>query len=199
MPAAELALFRSNLSFARDMAATATALAAHVSPVMNTDDLLRAALVQGVSAFDHFVHEELRARMLGIQFGTYPRVPGFERFRVSLQSVQQALTTGGVGWLETEVREQHGYQSFQHPEKIADAFRLVSTVDFWNAVGVALARPPADLKRALLLIIDRRNKIAHEADTDPTPPRTRYPINLTLVTDSLDLLDQIASATQLVL
>jgi len=181
------------------MAATAAALAAHVSPVMNTDDLLRAALVQGVSAFDHFVHEELRARMLRIQVGTYPRVSGFERFRVSLQSVQQALTAGGVGWLEAEVREQHGYQSFQHPEKIADAFRLVSNGEFWNAVGIALARPPADVKRALLLIVDRRNKIAHEADTDPTPPRTRFPINLLLVTESLDLLDQIASATQLVL
>jgi hypothetical protein len=199
VPAVELALFRANISFARDLAATAVALAGQVTPVMDTDDLLRAALVQGVSAFDHFVHEEVRSRMLGIHAGTQPRVPGFERFRVSMLSVQQALTTDGTVWLESEIREQHGYLSFQHPDKVADAFRLVSVLEFWNAVGLTLGRPAADLRRTLILIVERRNKIAHEADTDPTPPRTRYPINSALVTDSLDFLESIANATQVVL
>jgi hypothetical protein len=199
MPSTELALFRGNLSFARDLAATAVALNAQVTPAMGTGDLLRAALVQGVSAFDHFVHEEVRARMLEIQGGRLPRVPAFERFRISLQSVQQALSTSGVVWLESEILEQHRLLTFQHPDKVADAFRLVSTVEFWNAVGSVLGRPASDVKRTLLLIVDRRNKIAHEADTDPTPPRSRYPISITIVTESLNFLERIAEATQVVL
>jgi len=96
--------------------------------------------VQGVSAFDHFVHEELRARMLRIQSEPIPRFGS----SVSAFPCRAFSSTycGGVGWLEAEVREQHGYQSFQHPEKSLTHFGLSSNGEFWNAVGIALARPP---------------------------------------------------------
>lgn len=195
MPVQELTLFQKNLGFARGMSATAAALQAQLTGVMDVTDLLRAGLVQGVSAFDHFIHEEVRVRMLALS-ATPPgsRPNGFTRFRVSLQSVEQALGGGGSAWLENEIRMQHGYQSFQNPDKVADGLRLVSHVDPWNAISAHLGRSPSDVKTQLKLIVDRRNKIAHEADMDPTPPRSRYPITRILVDDSLDFLEEIWKA-----
>ena len=72
--------------------------------------------------------------------------------------------------------------------------RLVSDVELWAAVGTQLSRPSADVKTQLKLIVDRRNKIAHEADMDPTPPRSRYPITRNLVDTSLDFLENVANA-----
>lgn len=187
-------MFQRNLSFARDMVATAIALKAQLASVMNVDDLLRAALVQGVSAFDHYVHEEVRVRMLEVEDGKRPRPPAFGRFRVSLDAVQRQGTAGGVAWLDDEIRSQHGFVSFQHPDKVADAFRLVTAHTLWDTVAAALSQPAGDIKRQLMLVVDRRNKIAHEADIDPTPPPSRYPINETLVVGSLDFLERLVTA-----
>ncbi|MCG7524813.1 HEPN domain-containing protein [Streptomyces sp. OfavH-34-F] len=199
MPASEVQLFKQNITYARDLISTASALRAQLTSVINTDDLLRSALVQGVSAFDHFVHEEVRARMIAIQSGQSDRTKGFDRFRVSLAAVNLALKSGGVGWLEQEIREQHGYLSFQQPDKVADAFRLVSDVSLWAEVAKHLGLRPEDVKRQLKLIADRRNKIAHEADTDPTPPRSRYPIGEKMVRDSVDFLEAVVDAIAAVL
>ncbi|MFC7966104.1 HEPN domain-containing protein [Streptomyces cinereoruber] len=199
MPAIEVSLFKQNMAYARDLIATASALRAQVTAAVNTDDLLRSSLVQGVSAFDHFIHEEVRARMIATQLGQHRRAKGFDRFRVSLASVSTALTAGGASWLEQEIREQHGYLSFQHPDKVADAFRLVSDASLWAEVAKQLGVPPDDIKRQLKLIVDRRNKIAHEADTDPTPPRSRYPIGEAMVRDSLDFLEKLVDAIDAVL
>lgn len=194
LPTDELNMFRQNLSYARDLVETAVALSAHVTAAVRMDDVLRSALVHGVSALDHYVHEEVRARMMLTQQGKHPRAQGYDRFRVSLASVDSALTLGSCAWLESEIREQHGYLSFQTPDKIADAFRLVTDVKLWQAVGDHLGIPPEAVKRKLKLIVDRRNKIAHEADIDPTPPRIRYPIDETLVRDSLDFIESIVDA-----
>lgn len=194
MPAAELAAFGQNIQYARDLAATATALQAQITSALSIDDLLRAALVQGVSAFDHFIHEEIRVRMLEIQSEMRVRAKGFSRFRVSLDSVRIAAIQGDSSWLENEIKEQHGYLSFQQPDKVADAIRLVSDVTLWPAVASHMRLPVQDAKRKLKLIVDRRNKIAHEADTDQTPPRSRYPISAPLVTGSLDYLQDLANA-----
>lgn len=195
MPAQELALLQANLGYARGMTATAAALEAQLTGAVDVSDLLRAGLVQGVSAFDHFVHEEVRVRMLALSAAPpslWP--PAFARFRVSLQSVDQAMTGAGGTWLENEIRLQHGYLAFQQPDKVADALRLISRVELWSAVGTHLGRTAADLKTQLKLIVDRRNKIAHEADMDPTPPRARYPISRSMVDASLDFLESIAVA-----
>jgi hypothetical protein len=195
----EVSIFKQNITYARDLVATASALKAQVTAAINTDDLLRSALVQGVSAFDHFVHEEVRARMVATQLGQHQRAKGYVRFRVSLASVGTALAAGGASWLEEEIREQHGYLSFQQPDKVADAFRLVSDVSIWAEFAKQLGMSPDDIKRQLKLVVDRRNKIAHEADTDRTPPRSRYPISEAMVRDSLDFLEKIVDATVFVL
>ena len=187
-------MYQRNCRYARDIVATARAIKLQVTAALDTDDLLRAALVQGVSALDHFVHEEVRVRMLEIEAGARPRAQAYGRFRISLDAVQAALLQPGTGWLDSEIRDQHGFLSFQQPDKIADAFRLVSDVPLWPAVASGIGLDVSTAKRQLKLIVDRRNRIAHEADTDPTPPRSRYPIDETLVLDSLRFLDDLVDA-----
>lgn len=102
--------------------------------------------------------------------GLRPEPPAFSRFQISLGTARD-------GWknppdfefyLEDEIRQRHSYKSFQQPDSIADAIRLISDKKLWQEVGNIMGRPDKDIKQELKIIIDRRNKIAHEADIDPT-------------------------------
>lgn len=148
-----------------------------VTAAVDTSDLLRSELVQIVSALDHFIHELVLLGMLEIFRGQ--RVPSrqFGSFKVSTAFVLNYTASGDVSGFEYEVREQHSFKSFQKPDKIAEAVRLFSDVELWNEVGAILARDPRAIKRELALIADRRDKIAHEADLDPTFPGQRWPIS----------------------
>jgi len=193
VPQLELAEFVANVEFARNALGTAEALALQLTSIIDTSDLLRFSLVQGVSAFDHYVHEEVRTRMIQTQQGLHPRAAGFERFKVPLSSVGAALADR-PDWLAAEVLQQHAFLSFQQPDKVADAFRLVTDQTLWDEVGRQLRRPAKDVKLQLKLIVDRRNKIVHEADVDPTRPRTRYAISASQVGTSLDFLEDLVRA-----
>lgn len=97
-----------------------------------------------------------------------------------------------VSWLENEIRETLSYKSFQQPDKIADAIRLISDKKLWDEVAVKMGRPTKDIKQQLSLIVDRRNKIAHEADIDPTfNIGNRWNIDELLVNDAVDFIEQV--------
>jgi hypothetical protein len=206
MPQRELDLFERSLTRARDMMGLASSLENTTSAAMDLSDVHRAAFVQGVSAFDTFVHEEIRVRILNIfaQGTTMPAA--LQRFRVTLTSAQAAMSTSSLVWLENELREQHSLLSFQKPDKVADAVRLISDVQLWKTLADHLGQGPQGgepgdriLKRRLTLIADRRNTIVHESDIDPTPPGDElYPMARATVEDALTFLDQIARGIQAV-
>jgi len=152
--------------------------------------------MQGVSAFDHFIHEEVRIRMLDWYTKPQSSWPaGFASFRVPLSSTHWLgpASPDAIARLEVEIRTQHGHLSFQHPDKVAAACRLVSDVDVWHAVAIGLGiakqgkySPAQVAKKDWGLIVDRRNLIVHEADLDPTPPRDRrYHIDQQITDDAL--------------
>ena len=58
--------FQINVGRARDLLALYTTLSATTTGVLDLTDILRAALVVAVSAFDHLVHEIARIGMLEI-------------------------------------------------------------------------------------------------------------------------------------
>jgi len=206
MPNRELDLFERSLTRARDMMGLASSLANTTSGAMDLSDVHRAAFVQGVSAFDTFVHEEIRVRILGIFTSGSPMPKALHKFKVSLASAQIAVAGSGLGWLETEIREQHSLLSFQKPDKVADAVRLISDVQLWKALADHLGQGPLGgetgdliLKRRLTLVADRRNTIVHQSDLDPTPPGDElYPMTRATVEDALVFLDQIARGIQAV-
>jgi hypothetical protein len=76
--------------------------------------------------------------------------------------------------------------SYQFPDDIADGIRMVSPIELWNEIVKHRGAAPADvrsdaatLRGQLTQIVNRRNKIAHEGDLQPTIPRTPWPINRT--------------------
>ncbi len=105
-----------------------------------------------------------------------------------------------ASWLEDEVRERLGYQSFQQPDKIADAIRLISDKKLWDEVSTKLGIATKDIKQRLSAIVDRRNKIAHEADINPTfGIGSRWNIDEILVNDAVDFIEQVVESIHQVL
>lgn len=185
--------FRANIGRVRNLGAIYKVLKAQTTEAIDLSDILRVELVMAVSALDHYVHELVRLGMLEVYRGNRAETPAFLRFSVSLESVRQGIITPmSDSWLEDEIRTRHSWQSFQQADKIADAIRLISEVKLWEEVANRLGKVPQDVKRQLNLVVDRRNKIAHEADMDPTVPNSRWPIDEALVDDAINFIEQIA-------
>ena len=109
-------------------------------------------------------------------------------------SVERRLNS--TSWLENEIRDRLGYQSFQQADKIADAIRYISQQKLWEVVSVEISqttqttKSAKEIKQQLNSIVDRRNKIAHEADIDPTfGIGGRWNIDEVIVTDAVNFIE----------
>ena len=187
--------FRENQQRARELVELTSAIDALTTEAIDLGDLLRSALVLSVSALDHFVHEHVRAGMVEAHRGLKKMTDAHLRFPVSVVAVHEALgDPARHDWLANAVRDAHSWLAFQQPEKIADAIRLISDVALWEEVGRRMGRTAADVKTELKTIVGRRNKIAHEADMNPTFPGVRWPIDERLTIRALDFVADVAEA-----
>jgi hypothetical protein len=181
--------FRANTAYVRNLRAIHDALKTRTTRALDLSDLLRAQLVMLVSALDCFVHEVARRGMIEGHVGKRVQTESFQRFPVSLAAVKAALADPqNMDWLSAEIITRHGYMAFQYPDKIAEAIRLVSSVRLWERVGKLMGSNPKDVKRQIELIVQRRNKIVHEADANPSTPGVvgaRWPIDEKMVDDSI--------------
>ncbi|MCC6739466.1 MAG: hypothetical protein IT452_10510 [Planctomycetia bacterium] len=187
--------FHAHLAQYRALGALYKALIASPPAGVDPSDVLRAELVFAVSAFDFFIHELVRLGVSQAFLAPSRRTAAFKSFKVELSSVEAALTSPGtLDWLNQEVLKQHGWQSFQKPDKVAGALSLITSKSAWPSIAKSLGKPEDDVKTELRLIVDRRNKIAHEADVDPSYPGARWPITGPVVDRSLDFLDALGDA-----
>ncbi len=185
--------FRENLNRVRNLGAIVDALDSQTTDALDLSDILRAELVLAVSALDQFVHEAVRLGMLDAYRGNRIRTPAFLRFQVSLISVLNGISeSGGERWLDDQIRTRNARRSFQSPARISEAVRLVSDVPLWDDVGRRMNMPPQEVREYLGSIIDRRNQIAHEADSNPSPHEDLWPIDRQMVVDSVDFIEQIS-------
>ena len=195
-------LFRLSIARVRDLIAVHNSLKAQASSVLDLSDMLRAALVLAVSALDYYIHEVVRIGMLEIHGGQRPEPPAFSGFQISLGNARAGINAGQNidSWLEDEIRQRHSYKSFQQPNAIADAIRLICDKKLWEEVSINMGSPAKDIKQQLSRIVDRRNKIAHEADIDPSYPiGDRWPIDELLVDEAVDFLEQVVESIHKIL
>lgn len=183
--------FRANISRARELGELFNSLSAITTPALSVNDLLRSQIVMSASALDHYIHEVVRQGMVAIYDGARPQVPGFSKFQVSLLEAKASIPTTSSTWVDNAIRQNHSFLSFQHPDKLADAIRLIHSDPIWPALEVRMGVPAQDLKERLKLIVDRRNKIAHEADVDPSYPGMRWPITYLDSTYATDYLEEL--------
>lgn len=190
-----LTQFKDNVQHVRNLRALYAHLTARTTKAIDLSDLLRTQLVMLVSAMDHFVHELARRGMLEVHAGIRAPTDAYLKFAVTLGGVQVGLADPAKhDWLNSEILNKHGHLSFQHPDKIADAVRLVSSARIWERVSKLLGNDIKSIKRHVELIVDRRNKIAHEADADPSTPGARWPIDEVMVDDAVAFVEQLCEA-----
>jgi hypothetical protein len=102
---------------------------------------------------------------------------------------------------DLDVRTKLSRVTYQYPDDIADGVRLISPCKLWNdvtiklgATGATLTSHKESLKKRLSLVVDRRNKIVHEGDLQPTIPRTPWPISRGDVSDVAAFIYEIVCA-----
>lgn len=71
---------------------------------------------------------------------------------------------------------------------------MISESSLWNEVASRISISSQDIRERLILIIKRRNQIAHEADMNLSYPGVRWPIDEHIVDESIDFIEQIAEA-----
>ncbi|QUQ62332.1 DUF4268 domain-containing protein [Kutzneria sp. CA-103260] len=199
---------QSNLEYARDLVTGGQFLESLKVGVFDVAELYRAAWVQAVSALDHWVHREVYDRALAFALNVdLPRPRRFRTLEIPMElfeavhhhekPLREAFTD--------HLRAQFGYLSFQAPEKIKDALRYVSDVPLWPAVAKRMSeetgRPTKheDVQALLKDIVGRRNRIAHEADSDPSQVRAKQVITAQAASEAIESIHDIATAIRHVL
>ena len=140
--------FRMNIARVRDLGSLSRILDSQTTQALDFSDVLRAEFVLAVSALDYFIHEIVRLGMLDTYRGNRPRTPAFQRFQVSMSSVEVAISDShNETWLEQEIISRHSYQSFQNYQNIADAVRLISTAELWPEVAGRIGLTTQELRK----------------------------------------------------
>lgn len=187
--------FQESVQRVRNLGSIHATLSALTTAALDSSDILRAQFVLVVSALDFYVHDLVRREMMAVAQGSRNQTQQFKTFQVSMSTVQTWLSNpSDLSALESEIRERHGWQSFQYPDKVAEAIRLISDKKLWEEVGAKLGMKPEDVKRRLTVIVKRRNQIAHEADIDPSAMGSRWPISEADVVDSIDFVERLVTA-----
>jgi hypothetical protein len=201
-----LANLKRNLEYARSLAQAGDHLDQLDTRSFKVADMFRAAWVQGVAALDYWVRQELRTQMLWLANRPgEPRPRKFSEFTIPLGDVEKILRSESS--LSTVIDDQlmrtRGHLAYQHPDNIRDAFSLVSDVKgMWDKVAGVLSEQlegvtsttGIDVQQKLADIVRRRNKIAHESDDDPDSSPVKRPIDVSMVTETIDWIEQLAAA-----
>lgn len=172
---------------------------------LRPEEILRAEWAARVSAFDLYVHELASQRLTRIFNGTLPSTPAFSKFRISadaLLRIRSAVESQEAqAAFDLDVREQFSALTFQMPDKVANAIRLCSKVELWNAVAIhqgacdsEVKQRAKSIKQSLSLIVTRRNKIAHEGDLQPGVPRVPWPITEADLTEVREFIERLVTS-----
>ena len=189
--------FRENITRVKTLGGLHQAFGELTTSAVDLTDLLRAQIVMIVSALDYYIHEITRVGMLEVYNGTRPETRAFLRFQVSLDAAIRGVPQSkSSDWLDAEIREKHGHLAFQQPDNIANAVRLFSSCELWRSIALELNLTDQDVKNRLRAIVNRRNRIVHEVDLDPSVPGSmnRWPISSTDVTSALDFIQDVCEA-----
>lgn len=171
-------------------------------------DLLRAQLVNSVSALDRYLHEVIRIGIVQSFLQNRPLTSKFNTFTLTSKTILKIMTLNkdestAVSvedkpsfWIDKEVFLFLKTYAFQHPDKIREGLSYIWDEDHkWQVVARAMNisgtndnDKQKNLVQRLTLISERRNQIVHEADFDPFL-RVRRPISIQEVDDILNFIE----------
>jgi hypothetical protein len=148
--------------------------------------------------------------MLAIFEGRLPASPAYLRFEVSNETLNRiraaATPSDASAAFDLYGRTYLSRITFQAPDDIASGVRLCSTIELWPEVALRLGATPAtrtdqanSLKTQLSLVVQRRNRIAHEGDLQQPHPREPWPISRVDLTVVAVLIEKLVRAIDAVL
>lgn len=206
----EFRSLQNNLEYARNLITAGRSLAGINPRGFDVRDLYRAALVQAVSALDHWLHEEIYRRVQVLAADTGPHKPvRLKNLELTLDVVEKIrvhdLTLTDA--VESAVKARLGFVALQNPKKIAEHLKLVSDGDLWNKVAAVLNESNFGttnfgggyVTEKLSGFVERRNQIAHYADLEDGDLKRRRDIDHAYATDAVDWIGQIGLAVAQVL
>jgi hypothetical protein len=183
--------FNKTVGQIKDLTATIRQIDILTTNLIDLTDLYRSQVVLIVSSLDHFIHEFVLEEMLQIYNGRRTPTTSYNTFSIPVSSVEHGKPSDA--YIASYIRQKHSWLSFQEPDKIADAIRLISTKKVWEQVSGHFHLTAGDLKSKLKLVVDRRNKIAHESDMDPSYPDRKWPIDIDIVNEIVDFIEQLVN------
>ncbi len=151
-------------------------------------ELLRAAIVAAVSALDRYLHDLVVKhcwKLLGRKDDEIPRelrelsVPAIAAKRAVVKLKRDPSAQPGRVIKQEIQAHLHREYTFQNPDSVLRAVRMLGVSDFWSKVAEAMPGQPEkqEVIRTLRTIAHRRNQIVHEADllrrTQASKPRLR--------------------------
>lgn len=165
-----LSKFKQNIVSVRELATLHDYLCGSLKGPFTFDDLLRFQIVYAVSALDKLIHDIVRIGMIGIFTGIRTPTTKYLCEKISL-SAYATLSAATIPpkefYFEQEIIAKFRFVSFQSPENIADGLSYIwEEKHKWQKIAAAMAMDEDEIRTQLRLVIDRRNKIVHEADVD---------------------------------
>jgi restriction system protein len=210
-PATAVDNLRRNLDYARSLATAGLHLQQLKVEAFEVSDVFRSAWVQAVAALDHWVHQEIRERMLAIAAEPAgAKSKAFLKFQLPISYVERVLA-GELTLrdaIDQQSAEAFGRSTFQQPDKIRDGLMHVADVSqLWPRVAKVLTERATDgeaydakqVQGRLQAIVVRRNKIAHEWDEDPVRPPRKREIDAASTTQAIEWIGQLVEAMVVVL
>jgi hypothetical protein len=167
--------FALDIARAKDLVGLGRAIGAMTKGLVDAADLYRAALVQGVAAWDRYVHGVVLDRAVEFVLGRLPAgvsnkvglpLSAVAALMNSPDAVTRELVAGSL------VAERLAKETYQRPEDVSAALAMVGIKAIWSN-----AFPDAEkAKIAVGVVIARRNKIVHQCDYDPVFPGAVVPL-----------------------
>lgn len=192
MPTRRLSDFVGDIARARDLVGLGQAIGNLTNGRVDAADLYRASLVQGVAAWDRYIHGVILDRAVEIMLGRMP-CGTQSKIGLPLAAVADLISAPDLVTRELTARsyfaERLSRETYQRPDDVATGLAMVGIRAIWRA-----AFPNAEqAKIALGVIVDRRNRIVHQCDCDPTAPNSVVPLT---ATDALDALQAVRGTAE---
>lgn len=170
--------FEKNIEDVQKLTSVYNYLTENITVPICFDDLLRAQLVNSLSALDKLIHDLIKIGVIEIFNGLRPPTPKYLAEPLKLE-VYHELSNSNSGMdandllakasiFEKAITEKLNFVSYQDPSKISDGLSYITSEKFkWKVIAHSLSMNEQTVKTQLKLIVSRRNSIVHEADINP--------------------------------
>ncbi|NKY46057.1 hypothetical protein [Nocardia cerradoensis] len=199
MPTLRFDQFVSNSQRAKELIGLGEALSGLTVGRVDAADMYRAAIVQGVAALDSYVHDIVLDLAVRILLGTRP-AGSATRVGLHFGAISELISAGNATELEMRSRllinERLNTETFQKPDDIAKAFAMVGVNRIWSA---AFGNAAESTKRALSVVVRRRNMIVHRCDVDPADLKLLLPLSSDDARSGIESIENVVNGFEAVL